>query len=41
MKFDKNQMKRLANKIKVMFIRFTIFELIRKLIGLALNYKRA
>lgn len=38
MKFEKNKVKRLANKIKVMLGTIKVIELICDLIGLAFNY---
>jgi len=38
MKFDKNKVKRLANKIKVILGTIKVIELICDLIGLAFNY---
>lgn len=38
MKVNKNQVKRLANKIKVILVTYNVLKLIRDLIGLAFNY---
>lgn len=38
MKFEKNKLKRLANKIKVILLAYKVLELICDLIGLVFNY---